>query len=145
MYLHLGEWKLLPLQGARLIALIPRVLPWARSFSPFRAYGRVGGYSIAAQTLRNQSSFLPLISAMDKFSLFTSSLHLSMIRWWWNHGIKNRILKSSTPCRRFCFLSPTRWISLLYVPTTKSSASCGRIMPQTLSISYYHFYQEFKN
>ena len=29
--------KLLPLQGARLIALIPRVLPWARSFCPFRA------------------------------------------------------------------------------------------------------------
>ena len=34
MYLHLGEWKLLPLQGARLIALIPRVLPWAGSFCP---------------------------------------------------------------------------------------------------------------
>ena len=30
---------LLPLQGARLIALIPRVLPWARSFCPFRACG----------------------------------------------------------------------------------------------------------
>ena len=29
--------RLLPLQGARLIALIPRVLPWARSFCPFRA------------------------------------------------------------------------------------------------------------
>ena len=35
----LGEWKLLPFQGARLIALIPRVLPWARSFCPFRACG----------------------------------------------------------------------------------------------------------
>ena len=31
--------KLLPLQAVRLIALIPRVLPWARSFCPFRAYG----------------------------------------------------------------------------------------------------------
>ena len=31
--------KLLPLQGARLIALIPRVLPWARCFCPFRACG----------------------------------------------------------------------------------------------------------
>ena len=30
---------LLPLQGARLIALIPRVLPWARSFCPFWACG----------------------------------------------------------------------------------------------------------
>ena len=30
--------KLLPLQGARLIALIPRVLSWAGSFCPFRAY-----------------------------------------------------------------------------------------------------------
>ena len=29
--------RLLPLQGARWIALIPRVLPWARSFCPFRA------------------------------------------------------------------------------------------------------------
>ena len=27
--------RLLPLQGARLIALIPRVLPWARSFWAF--------------------------------------------------------------------------------------------------------------
>ena len=30
-------------------------------------------YNTAAQTLRNQSSFFPLISANDKFSLFTSS------------------------------------------------------------------------
>ena len=29
---------LLPLQGVKLIALIPRALPWARSFCPFRAY-----------------------------------------------------------------------------------------------------------
>ena len=27
--------KLLPLQGALLIAIIPRALPWARGFSPF--------------------------------------------------------------------------------------------------------------
>ena len=31
--------RLLPLQGARRIALIPRVLPWARCFCPFRACG----------------------------------------------------------------------------------------------------------
>ena len=31
--------KLLPLQGALLIAIIPRALPWARSFCPFRACG----------------------------------------------------------------------------------------------------------
>ena len=31
--------KLLPLQGVKLIALRPRVLPWARSFCPFRACG----------------------------------------------------------------------------------------------------------
>lgn len=30
---------LLPLQGARLIALIPRVLPWDRCFCPFRTWG----------------------------------------------------------------------------------------------------------
>ena len=30
---------LLPLQGVKLIALIPRALPWARSFCPFRACG----------------------------------------------------------------------------------------------------------
>ena len=28
--------KLLPLQGALLIAIIPRALPWAKSFCPFR-------------------------------------------------------------------------------------------------------------
>ena len=32
-----GILKLLPLQGALLIASIPRALPWARSFCPFRA------------------------------------------------------------------------------------------------------------
>ena len=34
-------WKLLPLQGVITISIlsIPRVLPWARSFCPFRAYG----------------------------------------------------------------------------------------------------------
>ena len=31
--------KLLPLQGALLIAIIPRAMPWARSFCPFRACG----------------------------------------------------------------------------------------------------------
>ena len=29
--------KLLPLQGALLIGIIPRALPWAKSFCPFRA------------------------------------------------------------------------------------------------------------
>ena len=29
--------KLLPLQGALLIAFIPRAMPWAKSFCPFRA------------------------------------------------------------------------------------------------------------
>ena len=29
--------KLLPLQGALPIAIIPRALPWAKSFCPFRA------------------------------------------------------------------------------------------------------------
>ena len=29
--------RLLPLQGALLTATIPRALPWARSFCPFRA------------------------------------------------------------------------------------------------------------
>ncbi len=29
----------MPLQGVLLSAIIPRVLPWARSFCPFRAYG----------------------------------------------------------------------------------------------------------
>ena len=29
--------RLLPLQGALLIAIIPRAMPWARSFCPFRA------------------------------------------------------------------------------------------------------------
>ena len=34
-------WKLLPSQGVITISIlsIPRVLPWARSFCPFRAYG----------------------------------------------------------------------------------------------------------
>ena len=30
--------KLLPLQGALLTVTIPRALPWAKSFCPFRAY-----------------------------------------------------------------------------------------------------------
>ena len=29
--------KLLPLQGALLIAIIPRAMPWAKSFCPYRA------------------------------------------------------------------------------------------------------------
>ena len=33
----LGVLKLLPLQGALPIAIIPRALPWAVSFCPFRA------------------------------------------------------------------------------------------------------------
>ena len=30
--------KLLPLQGDRFAFIIPRAMPWARSFCPFRAY-----------------------------------------------------------------------------------------------------------
>ena len=37
--------KLLPLQGALLIAIIPRAMPWAKSFCPFRACG--GGEKLA--------------------------------------------------------------------------------------------------
>ena len=33
--------KLLPLQGALLNAVIPRAMPWARSFCPFRACGEI--------------------------------------------------------------------------------------------------------
>ena len=33
-----GMIKLLPFQGALLIAIIPRAMPWARSFCPFRAF-----------------------------------------------------------------------------------------------------------
>ena len=36
--LYLFFKRLLPLQGARRIALIPRVLPWARSFWAFSPY-----------------------------------------------------------------------------------------------------------
>ena len=32
-----GNIKLLPLQGALLIAFIPRAMPWAKSFCPYRA------------------------------------------------------------------------------------------------------------
>ena len=32
-----GILKLLPLQGVLLITIIPRAMPWARSFCPFRA------------------------------------------------------------------------------------------------------------
>ena len=35
--LHQAFMKLLPFQGALLAACLPRVLPWARSFCPFRA------------------------------------------------------------------------------------------------------------
>ena len=31
--------RLLPLQGALLTAIIPRALPWAKSFCPFKACG----------------------------------------------------------------------------------------------------------
>ena len=37
--------KLLPLQGALLNASIPRALPWAGSFCPFRAYGASSSFS----------------------------------------------------------------------------------------------------
>ena len=33
----LAKLKLLPLQGALLIAFIPRAMPWAKSFCPYRA------------------------------------------------------------------------------------------------------------
>ena len=51
--------KLLPLQGAKLTALIPRVLPWARSFCPFRAYGcNPKAYSFSHPPIRSMISCL---------------------------------------------------------------------------------------
>ena len=38
IFLKFQVWKLLPLQGVLLIAIIPRALPWAMSFCPFRAF-----------------------------------------------------------------------------------------------------------
>ena len=35
-----GIIKLLPLQGDRLAHIIPRAMPWARGFCPFRACGQ---------------------------------------------------------------------------------------------------------
>ena len=49
--------KLLPLQGAKLTALIPRVLPWARSFCPFRAcsvYDKLSARRPAGFAIRRQ-------------------------------------------------------------------------------------------
>ena len=33
---------IMPLQGALLTAFIPRALPWAKSFCPFRAFNHTG-------------------------------------------------------------------------------------------------------
>ena len=44
-----GVLKLLPLQGALLIDIIPRAMPWAKSFCPFRAcclYELLGLYGV---------------------------------------------------------------------------------------------------
>ena len=40
--------KLLPLQGAGRNAMIPRAMPWATSFCPFRAWGAIEFTSTAA-------------------------------------------------------------------------------------------------
>ena len=37
--------KLLPFQGAGRNAMIPRAMPWATSFCPFRAWGKPKRYS----------------------------------------------------------------------------------------------------
>ena len=39
MYHHILYAWLRVLMGALLIAIIPRAMPWARGFCPFRAYG----------------------------------------------------------------------------------------------------------
>ena len=49
MFSNAGQYiKLLPLQGALLIAMIPRALPWARRGCPFRAQGDELGVGKAA-------------------------------------------------------------------------------------------------
>ncbi|RHK46642.1 hypothetical protein DW064_12880, partial [Segatella copri] len=47
----LSDNKLLPLQGVLLTATIPRALPWARSFCPFRAYGAYLVWSLLTKVL----------------------------------------------------------------------------------------------
>ena len=51
--------KLLPLQGALLATIIPRAMPWARSFCPFRAC-----------CFWNFWAFSPYLNHMRKFRLF---------------------------------------------------------------------------
>ena len=43
--------KLLPLQGALLFLFIPRALPWAKSFCPFRAWGQKLRFTSSTQDL----------------------------------------------------------------------------------------------
>ena len=52
--------KLLPLQGALLIAMIPRALPWARRGCPFRAQGDDGTLH-GVVPIRHGSRFAPYV------------------------------------------------------------------------------------
>ena len=53
--------KLLPLQGALLTVTIPRAMPWAKSFCPFRRAAYMGS-----------SSFIPFLNHMRKFCYYIS-------------------------------------------------------------------------
>ena len=87
--------KLLPLQGALLTAIIPRAMPWARSFCPFRAccfwplpllYPSASDFQFryAPVTIgsgRAASSsfrvFSPYLNHMRKLSIICKSKHFS--------------------------------------------------------------------
>ena len=64
--------KLLPLQGALLTVIIPRALPWAKSFCPFRACCLLGVLLVWTSALAGRAAcwacclygLLPLLSVL---------------------------------------------------------------------------------
>ena len=70
--------KLLPLQGALLTVTIPRAMPWAKSFCPFRAcwlYPLPWAKSFCPfrrAAYMGSSSFIPFLNHMRKFYYYIS-------------------------------------------------------------------------
>ena len=65
--MKIGVVKLLPLQGVLLIAVIPRAMPWARSFCPFRACCFWSFRLFRACCFWSFWSFCPFLNHMRKF------------------------------------------------------------------------------
>ena len=116
--------KLLPLQGALPIAIIPRALPWAKSFCPFRACCLLGVLLVWASALAERAACM-------SFCPFRACCLLGVLLVWASALAERAACMSFCPFRACCLygLLPLLGVLLVWASAPSGRAACMGFCP----------------